>query len=66
VFSGQDWLLQNDAGPHVEHETFTVGFPPIVVAEFGKALDTAAKIVGVSKNHDFLTGCEIELARTHG
>jgi Cof subfamily protein (haloacid dehalogenase superfamily) len=66
VFSGQDWLLQNDAGPHVEHETFTVGFPPIVVAEFGKALDTAAKIVGVSKNHDFLTGCEIELAELMG
>jgi HAD superfamily hydrolase (TIGR01484 family) len=66
VFSGQDWLLQNKAGPHVEHETLTVGFPPIVVAEFGKALDTAAKIVGVSKNHDFLTGCEIELAELMG
>ena len=39
VFSGQDWLLQNDAGPHVEHETFTVGFPPIVVAEFGKRVN---------------------------
>jgi hydroxymethylpyrimidine pyrophosphatase-like HAD family hydrolase len=43
-----------------------VGFPPIVVAEFGKALDTAAKIVGVSKNHDFLTGCEIELTELMG
>jgi Cof subfamily protein (haloacid dehalogenase superfamily) len=66
VFSGQDWLLQNEAGPHVEHEAFTVGFPPIVVAEFGDALDTAAKIVGVSKNHDFLTGCELELAELMG
>jgi Cof subfamily protein (haloacid dehalogenase superfamily) len=66
VFSGQDWLLQNEAGPHVEHEANTVGFPPIVVAEFGKALDTAAKIVGVSKNHDFLTGCEVELAQLMG
>ena len=48
VFSGQDWLLQNEAGPHVEHETRTVGFPPVAVTQFGPALDTAAKIVGVS------------------
>jgi Cof subfamily protein (haloacid dehalogenase superfamily) len=66
VFSGQDWLLQNEAGPHVEHEANTVGFPPIVVAEFGNALDTAAKIVGVSRNHDFLTGCELALAELMG
>ncbi len=45
VFSGQDWLLRNREGPHVEHETHTVGFPPIAVADFGKALDRAAKIV---------------------
>jgi Cof subfamily protein (haloacid dehalogenase superfamily) len=66
VFSGQDWLLQNREGPHVEHETHTVGFPPIAVADFGKALDTAAKIVGVSKNHDFLKESEIELAKLMG
>jgi Cof subfamily protein (haloacid dehalogenase superfamily) len=66
VFSGQDWLLQNKTGPHVEHETHTVGFPPIAVGEFGKALDTAAKIVGVSDKHDFLKECEIELARLLG
>ena len=53
-------------GPYVEHETRTVGFPPIVVGEFGKALDTAAKIVGVSDKHDFLKECEIELARLLG
>jgi len=66
VFSGQDWLLQNKEGPYVEHETHTVGFPPIAVNEFGKALDTAAKIVGVSENYDFLKQCEIELAKLMG
>jgi Cof subfamily protein (haloacid dehalogenase superfamily) len=66
VFSGQDWLLQNAAGPYVDHEARTVGFPPIVVGEFGEALDTAAKIVGVSDKHDFLEECEIELARLLG
>jgi Cof subfamily protein (haloacid dehalogenase superfamily) len=66
VFSGQDWLLTNREGPHVEHEANTVGFPPIAVAEFGKALDSAAKIVGVSKNYDFLKESEIELAKLMG
>lgn len=63
VFSGQDWLLQNEAGPHVEHEARTVGFPPVPVAEFGKALDAAAKIVGVSTNPELLKECETDLAR---
>ena len=66
LFSGQDWLLQNAGGPYVDHETRTVGFPPIAVGEFGKALGTAAKIVGVSDKHDFLKECEIELARLLG
>src|SRR6266851_2243554 len=66
VFSGQDWLLQNEAGPYVELETRTVGFPPVVVSEFGKALDTAAKIVGVSTNPQLLVDCENELARLLG
>jgi Cof subfamily protein (haloacid dehalogenase superfamily) len=62
VFSGRDWLAQNEAGPHVEHETHTVGFPPVIVKEFGKALDAAAKIVGVSEDHQLLAACETELA----
>lgn len=63
VFSGHDWLLQNKTGPHVEHETHTVGFPPVAVAEFGKALEGAAKIVGVSTDPEFLMQSETELAR---
>jgi Cof subfamily protein (haloacid dehalogenase superfamily) len=66
VFSGPDWLLQNAAGSYVDHEARTVGFAPIVVGQFGKALDTTAKIVGVSDKHDFLKECEIELARLLG
>jgi len=66
VFSGQDWLLQNRAGPYVEHETRTVGFPPIAVSQFGKALDTAAKIVGVSTNPQLLIDCENDLAKLLG
>ena len=66
VFSGQDWLLHTAAGRYVEHDTRTVGFPPIVVGEFDKALGTAAKIVGVSDKHDFLKECERDLAQLLG
>ena len=66
VFSGQDWLLQNKAGAYVEHEARTVGFPSVAVAEFGPALDTAAKIVGVSTDPELLKTCEVDLARLLG
>lgn len=62
VFRGPDWLIRNPTGPHVEHETHTVGIGPVVVADFAKALDTAAKILGVSDNHAFLQESEGELA----
>jgi Cof subfamily protein (haloacid dehalogenase superfamily) len=61
VFSGRDWLLTNEAGPYVDHELRTVGFPAVVVAEFGETLDAAAKIVGVSDDHALLAECETEL-----
>lgn len=60
VFSGSDWLLQNPAGAYVDHEARTVGFAPIAVTDFGRALDGAAKIVGVSKNAILLKRCEAE------
>jgi Cof subfamily protein (haloacid dehalogenase superfamily) len=39
----------------------TVQFQPIVVGDFGAALDTAAKIVGVSQDPALLGRCEAEL-----
>jgi len=48
VYSGQDWLVRKADAPHVAREEWTVKFPPKVVSDFGKALDTAVKIVGVS------------------
>jgi Cof subfamily protein (haloacid dehalogenase superfamily) len=66
VFSGPDWLLSNTVGPYIDLEKRTVGFDPVVVAEFGKALDGAAKIVGVSKDFDKLARCEVALAKQMG
>jgi Cof subfamily protein (haloacid dehalogenase superfamily) len=48
VYSGEDWLVHNEDAPHVSREQWTVKFPPKVKADFGAALDTAVKIVGVS------------------
>jgi len=48
VYSGEDWLVHKADAPHVAREEWTVKFPPKVTDDFGKALDTAVKIVGVS------------------
>ena len=58
IFSGQDWLVRRSNGPYVALEERTVAFPPTIVEDFGPALDTAAKIVGVSKDFELLAQCE--------
>ena len=60
VYSGQDWFVRNAEAPHVAREQWTVKFPPTVVGEFGKALDQAVKIVGVSDDLDLVARCEKE------
>jgi Cof subfamily protein (haloacid dehalogenase superfamily) len=58
VYSGNDWLVRDVNAPYVSHEQLTLGFPPTRVDDFGHALDTAAKIVGVSQNFELLARCE--------
>jgi hypothetical protein len=58
IFSGQDWLVRHSDEPYVALEERTVGFAPTIVEDFGPALDTTAKIVGVSKNFELLEQCE--------
>lgn len=54
VFSGQDWLVRDCDEPYVRFEERTVGFQPTLVDNFGQSLDAANKIVGVSKEFEFL------------
>jgi len=61
VFNGQDWLVRDPDGPYVGLEQRTVGFPAKIVKEFEASLDGAAKIVGVSRDFEFLACCESEL-----
>jgi Cof subfamily protein (haloacid dehalogenase superfamily) len=58
IFRGQDWLLRDPAGPYVGREQHTIGYPPIIVEDFARALDAAAKIVGISEDFDLLARLE--------
>jgi Cof subfamily protein (haloacid dehalogenase superfamily) len=58
VYCGNDWLIRKADAPHVAREQWTVKFPPIVVEDFGQALDRAVKVVGVSDDHDRVARCE--------
>jgi Cof subfamily protein (haloacid dehalogenase superfamily) len=54
VYSGADWLIHNKDAPHAAREEWTVKFPPKITADFGGALDSAVKIVGVSDDLDLM------------
>ena len=58
IFRGEEWLTRDPAGPYVGLEQKTIGYGPIRVEEFGRALDAACKIVAVSEDFDLLTRLE--------
>jgi Cof subfamily protein (haloacid dehalogenase superfamily) len=58
VFSGQDWLVCDRDGPYVGLEERTVGFRAKIIKDFEAFLDSAAKIVGVSRDFELLARCE--------
>jgi len=60
VYNGKDWLVRDTAAPHVAREQWTVKFAPTVVEDIRKSLGSAAKIVGVSDDHDLVARCEKE------
>jgi Cof subfamily protein (haloacid dehalogenase superfamily) len=66
VYAGNDWLIHNPAAPHVEREAWTVKFRPTIVGNFSDALNRAAKIVGVSDDHDLVQRCESDLRKELG
>lgn len=52
VYQGADWLLQNDKGPHVDREAWTVKFPPKVVTDYSGVTDGVSKITGVTDDRE--------------
>lgn len=59
VYTQDDWLVSDKAGPHVAREAWILQFDAKVVPEFTKAdLAKAVKIVGVSDDHALVAACE--------
>ena len=55
VFVGNEWLITNPQGDHVERETHTIQTPPTVVPAFDDSHFAAVgKIVGPSKDHTLI------------
>ena len=52
LYRGADWLIRDSAAPHVAQESHTVRFEPTVVSSFDGEANDAAKIVGVSDDHE--------------
>jgi len=66
VYTERDWLVRNEAAPHVAREAWTVKFPPTVTKDLGPALAHAVKIVGVGDDHDLVARAERELQQQLG
>jgi len=66
VYSGNNWYVRDQNGPHIEHEQNVERFAATVVNAFPKLLDGAAKIVGVSDNHKAVAQCEAEMQKEIG
>ncbi|MCJ2054715.1 Cof-type HAD-IIB family hydrolase [Methylobacterium sp. J-070] len=62
VFTGDAWCLRDPHGPYTDLERRTIGAEPRVVADLGTLMGTAAKIVGVSRDHAHLADCETRIA----
>jgi Cof subfamily protein (haloacid dehalogenase superfamily) len=58
VFSGNQWLIRDRNGDHVDREIHTIQTPPTVVDTFEGHLDAVGKIVGASDDHGRVADCE--------
>jgi Cof subfamily protein (haloacid dehalogenase superfamily) len=67
VYTEDQWLIRDQAAPHVARETWTVKFDPKVVSSFTDAhLAHAVKIVGVSDNLELVSACETAARKALG
>jgi len=59
VFVGNEWVITNRQGDHVDHEIHTIESPPTVVEAYeDKHFRGVGKIVGASNNHDLIVEVE--------
>jgi Cof subfamily protein (haloacid dehalogenase superfamily) len=67
VFVGNEWVILDRNGDHVDHEIHTIDTPPTVVTEYeDKHFSAVGKIVGASNNHDLIAEVEKIMQETLG
>jgi Cof subfamily protein (haloacid dehalogenase superfamily) len=54
LYQGNDWIVPDRKGPHVDREAATVRFEPIVAPDLRTFTDDIVKVVGVSDDHDIV------------
>jgi Cof subfamily protein (haloacid dehalogenase superfamily) len=67
LYTPDAWLIRKRDAPHVERESNTVGFQPVVVPEFtDEHLAKLAKIVGVGDDYDLVAEAEAAAQKALG
>ena len=58
LYTDTVWYVQDPKGPHVDRESWTVGFGPEVASDYSPYVRQTAKIVGVSNDYEAVAACE--------
>jgi len=58
LYTDTVWYVQDPKGPHVDRESWTVGFGPEITSDYSAYTGQTAKIVGVSDDHEAVAACE--------
>jgi Cof subfamily protein (haloacid dehalogenase superfamily) len=67
VFVGNEWVILNRQGDHVDHEIHTIDVPPTVVGAYtDDHFSAVGKIVGASNDHDLIAKVEHIMKETLG
>ncbi|MPY34679.1 HAD family phosphatase [Streptomyces adustus] len=59
IYRGADWYVRDVKGPHVDRESWTVQFAPTPVPGFDGLERGAAKVVGVSDDHQVVEAAAV-------
>lgn len=67
VFVGNEWVILNRQGDHVDHEIHTIDVPPTVVPAYqDKHFSAVGKIVGASNDHPLVARVEATMKEALG
>ena len=67
LYTPDAWLIRDRSAPHVERESHTVGFEPVIVPEFtDEHLAKLAKIVGVGDDYELVAEAEAAAQKALG